>query len=233
MFDELKKKVKEANQALESNNLVKLMFGNVSALSENGEAIAIKPSGVPYKNLQNGDIVLLDKSGNKLEGNLRPSSDTLTHLEIYKSFQGVGAVVHTHSPNATIFAQAKMPIQCYGTTHADHFYGEIPVSRELSESEIAENYELNTGKAIVETFKNLKINPLEVPACLVPHHGSFVWGKNLSEAIDNAIALEEIARMKLELLKLNPSADKIPKALLDKHYLRKNGKNAYYGQDKG
>ncbi len=231
MLEELKKQVKEANQRLGESALVTSTFGNLSAIDESKEFLAIKPSGIDYKSLKEEDIVILDLKGKIIEGEKKPSSDTPSHLELYRNFIGIGSVVHTHSEHATIFAQAKKTIECLGTTHADYFRGSIPVTRDLTEKEIQEDYELNTGKIIVETFKD-KIDYLEMPACLVSRHGPFIWGKNIDEAIENALLLEEIAKMNLKTLLINPGINSINESLLDKHYLRKHGKNAYYGQRK-
>ena len=230
MLNKLKEKVRKANQELVELGLVKLTFGNLSAIDESGEYVAIKPSGVDYSVLKNKDIVILDLSGEKVEGEKNPSSDTPTHIELYRNFREVGAIIHTHSEYATSFAQAKLSIKCLGTTHADYFRGNIPLTRDLTEQEIKEDYELNTGKVIVETFKKNKINPLEISACLVSGHGPFVWGRTIDRAVENAFILEELAKMNFKSMLLNNKLESLDKFLLDKHYLRKHGKDAYYGQ---
>mgnify|MGYP001607310980 CR=1 FL=1 len=227
MYEELRKKVREGNQRLVQLGLVNLTFGNLSAID--CEVIGIKPSGVDYSLLKDEDIVVLNKNGELINGNKKPSLDTFTHLELYNSFNGIGAVIHTHSKYATCFAQAKKPITCLGTTHADHFNGDIPITRDLTDEEITHDYEKNTGKVIVETFNKQEINPLEIPACLVANHGPFVWGRTIEEAIENAVILELISKMNLHTLDLNPLA-KINPILRKAHYERKHGKNAYYGQ---
>ncbi len=230
MQEKLKEVVCKANKELVRHKLVILTWGNVSAINRERSMVAIKPSGVEYEKLIPSDIVLVDLSGNIVEGKKRPSSDTLTHLEIYKGF-GAGAVVHTHSPYASAFAQAKREIECLGTTHADYFHGNIPVMRELAEEEIHNGYERNTGKAITEHFRKNRINPELMPACLIPGHGVFVWASTLDKALENAVVVEQVAMMNLSTLKLNPTAKEISKFLLDRHYFRKHGKHAYYGQD--
>lgn len=232
MYHKLRKDICKANKDLVKYNLVISTWGNVSGISDDGKIIAIKPSGVNYDKLTPKDIVLLDLEGNIIWGNKKPSSDTLTHIEIYKKFKGIKSVIHTHSTYATIFAQAKKQIDCLGTTHADYFYGSIPVTRELTKHEINEAYELNTGKVIINHFEKNGLDPLAMPACLVASHGPFVWGKSIISAIENALVLENIAKMKIETRRLNPNINQIERYLLDKHYLRKHGKNAYYGQNK-
>ena len=222
MFDELKRRVCEANLLLPKYGLITFTWGNVSEIDREQGVVAIKPSGVEYGALVPEDIVILDLSGNVVEGNLRPSSDTPTHLELYRNFQRIGGVVHTHSRWATIFAQKKMGIPALGTTHADYFYGEIPITREMLADEIAGDYELNTGKIIVETCDR----PDDIPAVLVASHGPFTWGKDAHEAVHNAVVLEEVAFMAWHC----GSVDTISQELLDKNYLRKHGKDAYYGQ---
>ena len=192
--------------------------------------IAIKPSGVDYDLLSSEDIVIVDLNGKIVEGDKKPSSDTLTHIEIYKNFKDVAAVVHTHSTYATAFSQAKKEIVCFGTTHADNFHGPVPFTRNLTEDEINGQYEENTGKVIVERFNELGIHPLEIPVCLVASHGPFVWGKSIQGAVENSVVLEEVAKMNISTLNINDAVQEINKILLDKHYLRKHGSNAYYGQ---
>lgn len=232
MLKNLKRKVRRANKSLVRLELVNSLttFGNVSAISKGREYIAIKPSGVNYDEMQDSDIVLLDLEGNIIEGDKHPSSDTLTHLELYRRFPEIRAVIHTHSLYATTFAQAKIPILCFGTTHADYFNGTIPLTRDLSEEEINHDYELNTGRVIAETFEKNGTNPLEVSACLVSSHGPFVWGGNLDQALERAMMLEQISRMNFMALRLNPDLACLDKKLLEKHFSRKHGPNAYYGQ---
>jgi len=230
MLEQLKQQVCEANLSLVKHGLVVLTWGNVSAISEDRKYVVIKPSGVDYGIMQPEHMVVVDLDGNKVEGDLRPSSDLATHLEIYRNFKGVGAVVHTHSRHATAMAQAERDIPCYGTTHADHFYGSVPCSRHLTAQEIEEAYELNTGKVIIETFKERDLDPMAMPAVLVRKHGPFAWGKNCAKAVENAVALEEVANMALMAELLNPKVEPAPGYLMDKHYFRKHGANAYYGQ---
>jgi L-ribulose-5-phosphate 4-epimerase len=231
-YQKLKEDVCRANKQLLEHRLVLFTWGNVSAIDRNRGTIAIKPSGVEYAQLKPSDIVILDLEGNIIEGQLRPSSDTPTHIEIYKQFTEVGAVVHTHSTYATAFAQARQPIECLGTTHADHFYGSIPVTREMTEQEVGGQYEKNTGLVIIEHFKEHKIDPMQMQACIIASHGPFVWGKTLEKATYNAVVLEEIARMNILTMQINRDVRPVNKYLLDKHYLRKHGKDAYYGQKK-
>lgn len=231
MLEDLKIKVCKANKQLFESGLAIFTWGNVSAIDPDKKIIAIKPSGIEYNLLKPDDIVLVDLNEQIIEGERRPSSDTPSHIELYRNFNGIKSIVHTHSSFAASFAQAKMPIQCLGTTHADEFYGEIPITRELNNEEIKNNYEKNTGRLIVETFKKKNINHLDICACLVALHGPFVWGITIEKAIYNSIVLEHIAKINLETLKLNPSLQQISNVLLDKHYLRKHGKNAYYGQN--
>jgi len=230
MFEDLKKQIREANQKLVELNLVKLTFGNVSSIDNSGKFVVIKPSGVDYGSLKDEDMVVLDLDGKVIEGDKKPSSDTHSHLELYRKFRGIKSIVHTHSPYATIFAQAKKPINCLGTTHADYFRGDIPITRDLTEKEVEENYELNTGKVIVETFVNQNIDFLEMFACLVSRHGPFVWGETISKALENALLLEEIAKTSLMASNLNSDINSINQYLLDKHFLRKHGEKADYGQ---
>jgi len=230
MLEKLKEEVCKANKYLVKNRLTIFTWGNVSAISEDRKIVAIKPSGVAYNSLKPKDIVLVDLEGNVIEGDKKPSSDTFTHLEVYRNFDKIKSIVHTHSTFATIFAQAKKHIDCLGTTHADCFYGSVPVTRDLNEKEIKQDYEKNTGKVIVECFKNNKFDTSNIPACLVASHGPFVFGSSPRNAIHNAVVLEQIAEMNLKTISLNSSIRPINKVLLDKHYLRKHGKNAYYGQ---
>jgi len=228
MLERLKKDVLEANLLLPKYGLVTFTWGNVSGIDRESGLVAIKPSGVPYEELTEESIVIVNLSGEVVEGKLKPSSDTPTHIELYKAFPECGGIVHTHSRWATTFAQAGRPIYALGTTHADYFYGDIPCTRPLTEAEINGEYEKETGKVIVETFA--KISPVEIPAALVFSHGPFVWGKSSGEAVHNAVVAEEAAFMAWHSLLLNPEQREIDKALLDRHYLRKHGKNAYYGQ---
>ena len=231
MTKEQKQEVVEANKRLVRSGLVALTWGNVSSIDRQTGLIAIKPSGVPYENLTPENLVVLDLAGNVVEGELRPSSDTKTHLEIYRKFEDVGAVVHTHSPSATAFSQAGKGLPCLGTTHADHFYGTVPVARALTAEEVQEDYEHATGVSIVECFEQLSLNPVEMPAVLLQHHAPFTWGKTAAKAVDNSVALEMCCRMALDSYRLDPSLEAIPQHILDQHYQRKHGKNAYYGQE--
>ena len=229
MYKKLKEEVLKANLLLPKYGLVVFTWGNVSAVDREKGIIAIKPSGVEYDDMQVDDIVIVDlATGEVLDGKLKPSSDTPTHLELYRQFPNIGGIVHTHSRWATIFAQAKHPIKAYGTTHADYFYGEIPCTRLLSEAEIKGEYELNTGKVIVETFKDT--DPDFVPGVVVASHGPFAWGKSALDAVHNAVVMEEVAMMSWHAKIENPSLESMDQDLLDKHFLRKHGKNAYYGQ---
>ena len=232
MFEQLKIDVCRANKELVALGLVILTWGNASAIDRKTGIIGIKPSGVAYEKLRPKDIVLVDLNGKLIEGNLRPSSDTPTHIEIYKSFPEINAIIHTHASHTTMFAQSKKPIECLGTTHADYFYGPVPVIDDLKEYEVNVEYEKNTGIAIVKYFKKKGLSPLQMPACLVPSHGPFIWAKSLGKAVYYAVVLEEVAKMNRVTLKINPNAKKIDQFLLDKHYLRKHGKSAYYGQKK-
>jgi L-ribulose-5-phosphate 4-epimerase len=228
MLEQLKKSVCRANLELQKQNLVIYSWGNVSSIDRKKGVIAIKPSGVPYEKLTPEKIVLLDLQGNVIEGKLRPSSDTLTHLELYRSFSDIGGICHTHSTYATMWAQACRGIPPLGTTGADYFYGAVPVTDVMTDSEIKSDYELNTGRIIVKRFKN--IDPLQMPACLVACHGPFTWGESPEEAVENAAVLENTAKLAFGTLLLNPDIKPISKFLLDKHFFRKHGKGAYYGQ---
>ena len=230
MLEELKQQVYEANMELPRRNLVSYTWGNVSGIDREKGLVVIKPSGVTYEAMRPDQMVCVDlATGKVVERDLRPSSDTPTHLVLYRAFPTIGGIVHTHSRWATIFAQAGRDIPALGTTHADYFYGDIPVTRPLSKSEIEGAYELETGNVIVETMRG--IDPIAMPAILVQEHGPFAWGKDAAEAVYHAAVLEEAAMMAWHTLALAPSAHLNP-TLMDKHYLRKHGKNAYYGQEK-
>lgn len=226
----LKQQVVEANQRLVTAGLVTLTWGNVSAIDRSSGLVAIKPSGVDYAALTIEDIVVVNLDGEVVEGDMRPSSDTKTHLELYRHFSEIGAVVHTHSTHATAFSQAGVALPCLGTTHADHFHGEVPVARALTSEEVATDYEHATGVSIVELFQQKQIAPLAMPAVLLKHHAPFTWGKCASSAVDNSIALEMCAQMALMTWQLNPAAKAIPHHISEKHYQRKHGVDAYYGQ---
>jgi L-ribulose-5-phosphate 4-epimerase len=230
-YKKLKEQVYHANLDLVKAGLVVLTWGNASAADRDAGVMAIKPSGVPYDTLKIDDIVVLSiASGEVVDGRCRPSSDTPTHLHLYRAFAGIGAVVHTHSMHATSFAQARRGIPCFGTTHADNFYGEIPVTRDMRPDEIQHDYELNTGRVIVERFELAKIDPLQVPGVLVASHAPFAWGSNPAKAVENAIVLEFAAQMAMQSLSLRPDLQPVSAVLLDKHFLRKHGAKAYYGQ---
>lgn len=233
MLEELKKEVYEANAALGASGLVIYSWGNVSGIDRGEGVMAIKPSGVAYEELTADKIVLVDMAGKVVEGELRASSDTPTHLELYRNFEGVGGICHTHSRYATAWAQAKRGIPCLGTTHADYFYGEVPVTGELSAEMIEGDYELNTGKVIVEAFEERGNDAGQMPGVLVAGHGPFTWGASAAKAVESAIVLEYVAKMGVDTAVLKGGAERlegISKVLLDKHYLRKHGKDAYYGQ---
>jgi len=231
MYTELKQKVYQANMLLPQYNLVKFTWGNVSQVDREKGVVAIKPSGVEYSKLTPDDMVVVDLlTGKTVEGKLNPSSDTATHLEIYRKFKDVGGIVHTHSQWATIFAQMHHDIPALGTTHADYFYGSVPATRPMTKEEIAGEYELNTGKVIVETFEERDISPKDIPAVLVHSHGPFSWGKDAAQAVHNAVVLEEVAFMAWHTMMLNKDVATMDQNLLDKHYLRKHGANSYYGQ---
>lgn len=230
MLEALKQEVCAANRELETSGLVKLTWGNVSGIDRASGLWCIKPSGVPYAELKPEDLVVLDLEGKVVEGKLRPSSDTKTHLHLYREFAEIGGITHTHSPYATMFSQASRELPCFGTTHADHFFGTVPVARALTKAEIDDDYEHNTGVAIVERFRELKLHPLEMPAVLQAHHAPFTWGKGAMDSLNNSIALEMCAQMALGTLTLNPSLGAIPSHILQKHHDRKHGPGAYYGQ---
>ncbi len=233
-LETLRAAVCEANLSLETAGLVRLTWGNVSGIDRESGVVVIKPSGVPYAELTPATMVALRLSdGQVLDGGtLRPSSDTPTHLELYRAWPTLGGICHTHSPQATIFAQAGRPLECWGTTHADHFYGAVPVCRELTAEEVAADYERLTGVAIVDHFAAAGLDPEAMPAVLQAYHAPFTWGATPAKAVENAIALETCAQMALALLSLDPARPPLPRHLLDKHYLRKHGPGAYYGQSK-
>lgn len=229
MLEDLKQQVCKANLDLVAYGLVTLTWGNVSAVSPDRKFVVIKPSGVSYDGMAPKQMVVVELiSGNTVDSQLKPSSDTPTHCELYRRFPAIGGIVHTHSPYATVFAQARREIPCFGTTHADHFNGPVPVTRPLSEVEVREAYELNTGHVIAERFSQL--DPMMMPGVLVAGHAPFTWGKDPSEAVKNAVALEAVAKMAFQTLALVPDATPIEPYVLDKHYSRKHGKHAYYGQ---
>lgn len=232
MLEKLKKQVLEANLELPKQGLIKYTWGNVSAFDPDTKYFVIKPSGVSYDNMKYSDMVVVDLNNNVIEGDLNPSSDTPTHAVLYKSFPEIGGIVHTHSTWATIWAQAGLDVPPMGTTHADTFYGSVPCARYLTQEEIDGGYEHETGNVIVKTFKERGINPMEVPGVLLHGHGPFTWGKDAMAAVMNSVVLEEVCKMNLFTLRLNDNADQLPKRILDKHFLRKHGKNAYYGQKK-
>jgi len=231
MHDGFRKAVCQANIELDKKGLVICSWGNVSGIDRAAGVVAIKPSGVSYEKLTAAQMVLLDLKGNVIEGSLRPSSDTPTHLELYRNFETIGGICHTHSLNATMWAQACQEIPCFGTTHADYFYGPIPVTEKMTQKEVQSDYERNTGKVIVRRFAGM--DPMKMPAVLVANHGPFTWGSTPADAVEAAYVLEQIATIALGTITINPGQNQISKALLDKHYLRKHGKNAYYGQIDG
>ena len=231
MLEQLKKEVYEANMLLPKYNLVTFTWGNVSGIDRESGLFVIKPSGVEYDLLKPEDMVVMDLQGNKVEGRYNPSSDTLTHLVLYNRFKDIGGVVHTHSAWATSWAQAGRDIPCYGTTHADYIYGEIPCVRNLTKDEIEEAYEKNTGVLIADEFEARKKDPIAVPAVLCKNHGVFTWGKDAHEAVHNAVVAEEVAKMAARCEMINPNVKPAPQELQDKHYYRKHGANAYYGQN--
>ena len=244
MLEELKKKVYEANMELPRRGLITYTWGNVSGIDRDTGYFVIKPSGVDYDKLRPEDMVVMDEQGNlvdgngnrvdlegnRIEGTLNPSSDTPTHLELYKKYPEIGGVVHTHSPEATSWAQAGRDIPLYGTTHADYFYGPIPCARSLTPEEIGGEYERNTGLVIIETFEQRGLNPMHTPGVLCTNHGPFTWGKDAAEAVHNAVVLEEVARMAIRTELLNLQVQPAPDSIRDKHFFRKHGENAYYGQ---
>lgn len=230
MLEELKRRVYEANMLLPAHGLVTFTWGNASEIDRESGIFAIKPSGVAYDQLKPEDMVLVDLDGRRVEGRYNPSSDTATHAEMYRAFEEIGGVVHTHSSYATSWAQAGRGIPCYGTTHADYIYGEVPCLRCLTQEEIEQAYEKNTGVLIVAEFRRMGKDVTAVPAVLCQHHGPFTWGKDAAEAVHNAVVLEEVAKMAYRAEQINPEVRPAPQELQDKHYYRKHGANAYYGQ---
>lgn len=231
MLEELKEEVFEENLELVEKKLVIYTWGNVSGIDRESKIFAIKPSGVDYDIMKSDDMVLIDLEGKKIEGKYKPSSDTATHIELYKAFPEIGAIVHTHSSYATSWAQARKDIPAFGTTHADYFYGDIPCARALTKEEIENDYEKNTGLVIIETLKERNINPMDIPGIIIASHGPFAWGKDSRQAVYNAVVLEELSKMAYRTIQINPNIKSVEKYLLDKHYFRKHGKNAYYGQN--
>ena len=229
MLEELKQKVYEANMELPRRGLITYTWGNVSGIDRETGYFVIKPSGVPYETLKPSDMVVMNLAGEKVEGELNPSSDTPTHLELYKAYEDLGGSVHTHAPWATSWAQAGRSIPCYGTTHADYFFGDIPCARSLTANEINGEYEKNTGIVIAETFEGK--NPVYVPGVLCTNHGPFSWGADAAEAVHNAVVMEEVAKMAYRCEHLKKDIEEAPQVLQDKHFFRKHGENAYYGND--
>ena len=230
MLEELKRRVYKANMMLPQYHLVTFTWGNASEIDSATGLVAIKPSGVPYDELSPEKMVLIDLQGNVVEGEYKPSSDMPTHIVLYKAFPEIGGIVHTHSPYSTSWAQAGRSIPCYGTTHADYIYGEVPCVRNLTKNEIDEDYETNTGNVIVEEFRRFQKDVLSVPAVLCKNHGPFTWGKSSAEAVHNSVVLEECAKMAYRTELINPGVKEAPQELIEKHYMRKHGANAYYGQ---
>lgn len=232
MLKKLKHAVYEANMELPHRGLVTYTWGNVSGIDRERGLVVIKPSGVSYDELTPDDLVVLDLDGKVVDGKLNPSSDTKTHLELYKAFPEIGGIVHTHSPYAVGWAQAGRDIPAYGTTHADYFYGPVPCCRSLTEQEVEEDYERNTGLVIVETLRQRELDPVHVPGAICRNHGPFTWGKDAAQAVYHAVVLEEVAKMAVYTTQIAPDAQPAPQYVLDKHFLRKHGPNAYYGQKK-
>ena len=231
MLEKLKQTVLEANLLLPKYGLVTFTWGNVSGVDRERGLVVIKPSGVEYEGMTADDMVVVSlNTGERVEGKWKPSSDTKTHLELYRAFPGIGGIVHTHSPHAVAWAQAGEDIPCFGTTHADYFYGPIPCARHLTPAELEEDYERNTGAAIVETFRERCMEPFAVPGVICASHGPFTWGKDPAQAVYHAVVLEEVAKMALLTRQVRPSAVPAPQRVQDKHYFRKHGPGAYYGQ---
>ncbi|AVX09487.1 L-ribulose-5-phosphate 4-epimerase [Priestia megaterium] len=230
MLDKLKEEVFQANVDLPKHGLVKYTWGNVSAIDRDSGLFVIKPSGVTYEKMTAQDMVVVDLDGRVVEGELNPSSDTLTHAVLYKHYPQIGGIAHTHSTWATIWAQAGLDVQAMGTTHADTFYGSVPCARFLTEKEVNDGYEVETGKVIIETFEERGLDVLAVPGILLQGHGPFTWGKDAKSAVMNSVVLDEVSKMNFFTQKLNGLAEGLPQRILDKHYLRKHGQNAYYGQ---
>ena len=228
MLEQLREEVCAANLELVKRDLIIYSWGNVSGIDREQNLVVIKPSGIDYADLTPDKLVVLDLEGNKIEGDLKPSSDTPTHLELYREFDDLGGICHTHSTHATVWAQACRGIPCLGTTHADYFYGEIPVTDVMSKEDIESDYELNTGKVIVQRFKGM--DPMQMPAVLVANHGPFTWGASAGKSVESAVVLEQVAMMAIRTAVIKPELPPISQVLLDKHYLRKHGANAYYGQ---
>lgn len=231
MLEQLKQEVCEANLELHKRGIVIYTWGNVSGIDRTSGNMVIKPSGVAYEQMTAEDMVVVNiQSGEVVEGKWKPSSDTATHLELYRAFPKIGGITHTHSVNAVAFAQAGLPVPALGTTHADYFYGAIPCTRELNEQEVKEAYEANTGKVIVETLNQMDTDIMAIPAILVKNHGPFTWGKNAADSVYHAVVLETVAEMAMKALQLNPKSE-LKQYVLDKHYFRKHGAGAYYGQN--
>ena len=230
MLEALKQTVYEANMELPRRGMVTYTWGNVSGIDRESGLVVIKPSGVKYEDLTPDQMVVLNLDGEVVEGKLNPSSDTKTHLELYKAYPQMGGIVHTHSPYAVAWAQAGKDIPCYGTTHADYFYGPVPCSRHLTPEEVEAGYEFNTGRLIIETLAERGIDPVHVPAIICHSHGPFAWGKDAAQAVYHAVVLEEVARMALFTVQISPACEPAPQHIQDKHFMRKHGPNAYYGQ---
>lgn len=233
MLKSVREAVYEANMELPRRGLVTYTWGNVSAVDRAAGLMVIKPSGVEYEDLSPDKLVVLDLDGRRVEGSLNPSSDTKTHLELYRAFPEIGGIVHTHSAHAVAWAQAGRDIPCFGTTHADYFYGPVPCARALSPEEVEDDYEGSTGRVIVETFRERGLNPVHVPGVICRSHGPFTWGRDAAQAVYHAAVLEEVAKMAIFTVQINPEALPAPQHVLDKHFMRKHGPNAYYGQKKG
>ena len=233
MLKSVREAVYEANMELPRRGLVTYTWGNVSAVDRAAGLMVIKPSGVEYEDLSPDKLVVLDLDGRRVEGSLNPSSDTRTHLELYRAFPEIGGIVHTHSAHAVAWAQAGRDIPCFGTTHADYFYGPVPCARALSPEEVEDDYEGSTGRVIVETFRERGLNPVHVPGVICRSHGPFTWGRDAAQAVYHAAVLEEVAKMAIFTVQINPEALPAPQHVLDKHFMRKHGPNAYYGQKKG